>query len=101
MKQIEPLFLEGNYSKIKESEISGRWVTLQDIKPLYANLAGSIQTKIIGQSEEGRDIYQLKLGSGKRKILVWSQMHGNESTGTKAVFDFLNFTKYFSDSKIM
>ena len=100
MKQIEPLFLEGNYSKIKESEISGRWVTLQDIKPLYANLAGSIQKKIIGQSEEGRDIYQLKLGSGKRKILVWSQMHGNESTGTKAVFDFLNFIQHFSTHEI-
>ncbi|WP_299158013.1 M14 family zinc carboxypeptidase [uncultured Tenacibaculum sp.] len=101
MKQIESLFLESNYSKIKESEISGRWITLQDIKPLYANIAASIQKKIIGQSEEGRDIYQLKLGSGKRKILIWSQMHGNESTGTKAVFDFLNFTKYFSDSNIM
>ncbi|HKJ07068.1 MAG TPA: M14 family zinc carboxypeptidase, partial [Flavobacteriaceae bacterium] len=28
---------------------------------------------------------------GPKRILIWSQMHGNESTGTKAVFDLLNF----------
>lgn len=101
MEQIKSSFLESNYSKIKESEISGRWITLKDIEPLYEKLATSIQKKRIGESEEGRDIYQLKFGYGKRKILIWSQMHGNESTGTKALFDFLNFIKYFSDTKIV
>ncbi|EDM44578.1 putative carboxypeptidase (putative secreted protein) [unidentified eubacterium SCB49] len=33
----------------------------------------------------------LTLGSGSKKVLAWSQMHGNESTTTKAVFDFLAF----------
>ncbi|KAB1159542.1 DUF2817 domain-containing protein [Tenacibaculum aiptasiae] len=101
MKQIASSFLENNYSTIKESEISGRWITLKDIEPLYEKLTTSIQKKVIGVSEEGRDIYQLKFGSGKRKIFIWSQMHGNESTGTKALFDFLNFIKDFSDSEIV
>jgi hypothetical protein len=42
-------------------------------------------------SYEGRTIYLLSLGNGKRKILSWTQMHGDESTATKAVFDVLNF----------
>ncbi len=32
----------------------------------------------------------MKLGMEKTRILLWSQMHGNESTTTKALFDFIN-----------
>lgn len=101
MTHLNSSFLEENYSKIKEDSISGRWITLTDIEPLYLGLQNSkIQTKIIGESEEGRAIYQLKLGKGKKRILIWSQMHGNESTGTKAVFDFLKFIQHFSTQEI-
>lgn len=101
MNLISTIFLEDNYLKIKESRISGRYLTLKDIKPLLDDLSVNIQSKIIGASEEARAIYQLKLGSGKTKILIWSQMHGNESTGTKAVFDFLNFIKVCADTDIV
>lgn len=101
MTHLNSSFLEENYSKIKEDSISGRWITLTDIEPLYLGLQNSgIQTKIIGESEEGRAIYQLKLGKGKKRILIWSQMHGNESTGTKAVFDFLKFIQHFPTHEI-
>lgn len=101
MTHLNSSFLEDNYSKIKEDSISGRWITLADIEPLYLGLQNSeIQTKIIGKSEEGRAIYKLKLGKGKKRILIWSQMHGNESTGTKAVFDFLNFLQRFPAHQI-
>ena len=36
-------------------------------------------------------IHQITMGSGSKKILIWTQMHGNESTGTKAVIDLLNY----------
>ncbi|MCT4698818.1 M14 family metallopeptidase [Tenacibaculum haliotis] len=101
MNLLTPSFLEETYAKIKEEKIGGRYITLKDIKPLYNDLHTIIQSAIIGQSEQGRDIYQLKLGSGAKKILVWSQMHGNESTGTKAVFDFLNFIKLYANNKIV
>lgn len=101
MNLINTTFLENNYSKIKESKISGRYLTLSHIKPLYNDLKVGIESKIIGSSEQYKAIYQLKLGSGKRKILVWSQMHGNESTGTKAVFDFLNFIKLYENTTIV
>lgn len=101
MTHLNSSFLEENYSKIKEDAISGRWITLTDIEPLYIGLQDSkIQLKTIGESEEGRAIYQLKLGKGQKRILIWSQMHGNESTGTKAIFDFLNFIQRFPTHEI-
>ena len=47
--------------------------------------------KEIGKSVNDRPIYGLQIGGGQQKVLLWSQMHGNESTGTKAVFDLLNY----------
>jgi hypothetical protein len=48
------------------------------------------QLSIIGKSVLGKPIYKYQIGNGKLKILLWSQMHGNESTTTKGLFDFLN-----------
>ncbi len=101
MTLLTTSFLEENYLKVKEDKLSGRWITLKDIEPLFKKLDRNINCNIIGKSEEDRDIYKLKFGYGKRRILIWSQMHGNESTGTKAVFDFLNFIKLYSDSEIV
>lgn len=42
----------------------------------------------IGFSVEGRPIYSYRVGSGSYKVFMWSQMHGNESTTTKAMLDF-------------
>jgi hypothetical protein len=33
----------------------------------------------------------MEFGKGGIRIMMWSQMHGNESTTTKAIFDFVNF----------
>lgn len=40
-------------------------------------------------SVEGRPIYTLYAGSRSEKIVIWSQMHGNEATGTYALADLL------------
>ncbi|WP_237275552.1 M14 family metallopeptidase [Tenacibaculum ovolyticum] len=101
MSLLNTVFLENDYSKIKEEKITGRYITLKDIKPLYDNLEANISSEVIGLSEEDREIYKLQLGKGKKRILIWSQMHGNESTGTKAVFDFLNFIKQYADNDIV
>jgi len=48
------------------------------------------KTEIIGRSVLGKPIYAFEAGTGKTRIMMWSQMHGNEGTTTKALFDFLN-----------
>ncbi|WP_284653816.1 M14 family metallopeptidase [Flavobacterium terrisoli] len=71
----------------KEESLFGRYITLKHIEPILSKYP----TTIVGHSVMGKPIYQLLLGSGKTKVFMWSQMHGNESTTTKALFDFINF----------
>lgn len=47
--------------------------------------------KEIGKSFEGRPIRLIKVGSGDIRILLWSQMHGDESTATMAIADIFNY----------
>jgi hypothetical protein len=78
------------FSNCKEASLSGRWITSKDIQPLLID-TDIVSKTTIGVSEEGRAIHQLEIGTGHKKVFIWTQMHGNESTGTKAVFDLLNF----------
>ena len=73
-----------------ETNLKGRYITLNDIEPLLLKFHSNNQVQIIGESVLGKPIYKYQLGTGKIKILLWSQMHGNESTTTKALFDFFN-----------
>lgn len=51
----------------------------------------------IGQSFEGRPIRLVSCGSGAQTVLLWSQMHGDESTATMAIADMLNFFRQHSN----
>ena len=82
--------LEQLFNQYKEETIQGRYITLDSIEPLLQKLNTNDQLKIIGKSVLGKPIYSYEIGEGKTKIFLWSQMHGNESTTTKALFDFLN-----------
>ena len=82
--------LEQLFNQYKEETIQGRYITLDSIEPLLQKLNTKDQLKIIGKSVLGKPIYSYEIGEGKTKIFLWSQMHGNESTTTKALFDFLN-----------
>jgi len=73
------------HQQYKQAHLHGRYITLQHLEPLLAKLP----VTVVGQSVLGKPIYQLLMGTGKNRILMWSQMHGNESTTTKALFDFI------------
>ena len=78
--------------KFKEEELFGRWITLDHIQRTFdKHLQNGVMINDIGRSEKNRPIYELSFGTGAVKVLIWTQMHGNESTGTKAVFDLLNY----------
>ncbi len=91
MKRIEIEKLEGWYSKNYQNKISGRWITLGQILPIIETMKNIFKVKLAGYSYQNRDIYNLQVGKGKTRIIIWTQMHGNESTGTKALFDLLRF----------
>lgn len=75
------------FSSVLESKLSGRYITNTHIEPLLSNYKHSI----IGHSESGLPIYCIRIGTGATRVLMWSQMHGNESTTTKSLFDLIRF----------
>lgn len=74
-----------------EDQLSGRYITLDHIEPLLEKYKHHFKISIAGISEQRKSIPLIKIGQGSRVVLAWSQMHGNESTTTKAIFDFLRF----------
>lgn len=84
LKSLKQIFLE-----VKAPQLYGRYITNSHIENCLDKLSKPI-ISTLGYSIENRPIYSLKLGNGPIKILLWSQMHGNESTSTKALFDCFN-----------
>ncbi|WP_269225370.1 M14 family metallopeptidase [Flavobacterium eburneipallidum] len=82
--------LEQLFEQNKEQSLHGRYITLDAIEPLLNRLNTNHELRIIGKSVLDKPIYKYQIGTGKIKIFLWSQMHGNEGTTTKALFDFLN-----------
>ena len=89
--------LEQLFSRYKEQTLKGRYITLDSIEPLLQKISTQNQIEIIGKSVLEKPIYKYQIGKGKIRILLWSQMHGNESTTTKALFDFFNLINSDTD----
>ena len=79
------------YQKLKIATLQGRYVTFRDIDNFLQKIGKPGCIKLVGQSVLGTPLKSFSLGTGSKKVLMWSQMHGNESTTTKAVLDVINF----------
>lgn len=82
-----------HYERYKEPAIINRFFKHSELIPLIQKHTASklLNLEEIGKSVKGRSINHLSMGSGKTKVLLWSQMHGDESTATMALFDLFNF----------
>ncbi|WP_374504626.1 M14 metallopeptidase family protein [Flavobacterium sp.] len=89
--------LEVAFNQNKEQSIQGRYLTLDHIQPVLNRLNTNNQLQVIGQSVLGKPIYEYQIGHGAKRVFLWSQMHGNESTTTKGMFDFVNLLHSESD----
>ncbi len=89
---FEALFVQN-----KEQSIQGRYITLEHIEPILKRLNTNNQLQEIGKSVLGKTIYEYQIGHGTKRIFLWSQMHGNESSTTKGLFDFLNLLQGDTD----
>ncbi len=90
-----------DYQNIKNKLVAGRYIQYDILEEYLLNLPSQIKVKAEGESVSKRKIYSATIGHGDCKILMWSQMHGNESTTTKAILDFINYvlidSKYAAD----
>ena len=53
--------------------------------------APGLRVDVIGRSMLGREIRAVTFGGGPTRVLLWSQMHGDESTATMALADLFRF----------
>ena len=60
---------------------------------------GLFEIQLLGHSVEDRPIRMVSIGNGDIDVLMWSQMHGNESTATRSIVDLLSFIAENSKQK--
>lgn len=90
-----------NYNTFKENDIKESKIFVHnDLINIINKYKKIYYVKSIGLSVEKRKIFKIKIGRGNLKVFIWSQMHGNETTGTKSMFDILNFFLKNKKSKI-
>lgn len=89
-----------NYESFKETSLNKRRFKHAEIQPLIEKLksVNGFEITVLGESIEGRTISMISTGSGKTNVLLWSQMHGDESTATMAIFDIINYLKTNTES---
>jgi hypothetical protein len=68
---------------------TNRYLPPNTLNNLLKVLVKSEFLLIIGKSVNLLPIYGLRLGNGPVKVLMWSQMHGDESTTTRAIIRIL------------
>ena len=61
----------------------------QELTRIEATSSGRVEVDVIGQSHRGREIYAARVGTGDRVLLITSEIHGNEKTGTEALLHLL------------
>lgn len=90
---IDTAQLEEIYQRYKEPAIYHRRFKHEDLDSVLRQhrQQGVLAVEQIGKSFEGRAIYELVYGKGAKKVMLWSQMHGDEPTATMALFDLFNF----------
>lgn len=64
---------------------------VERLEALEARHPGRLALEVVGRSVEGRSLHLLSLGRGPRRILLWSQMHGDEPSATPALLDVADF----------
>ena len=80
-----------NYNEYHVSEIRTNRFSPEIFHQTLLSLSENYLVTQLGSSVEGRPIKSIIIGSGPVKVLLWSQMHGNESTATRALLDILQF----------
>jgi hypothetical protein len=90
---LAPETLAAKHDQYRVKSLEDRRIKHRDIQPLIDQYRQKPQFKVhrVGASVEGRPLHLLSTGTGPTQVFLWSQMHGDESTATMAIFDVLAF----------
>lgn len=85
--------LKKNYPKVFQPNFDTQQFIYADYLKVFNEKSNDLSAdcKTIGYSENNQPILGFQWGVGSKRIFMWAQMHGNESTASRALLDFLNF----------
>jgi beta-lactamase class A len=63
------------------------WAALTPI----VDSAPAVHRDEVGRSSRDQPLHLLRFGEGPARVLMWSQMHGDETTASRALADILNY----------
>ena len=91
-----------SYHSFINDNIKDRFFKHDDLIKVLERLQTNplFEIREVGKSFEGRTLNLIKCGSGKTKVFLWSQMHGNEATATMALMDLFNFLGIESQDEV-
>jgi hypothetical protein len=87
--------LDSTYEEFRVDRFPKRHFSPEQFHEAIDGIVGTtirrVNVREAGRSFGGRTIRLFSAGRGKSNVLLWSQMHGDESTATMAVTDILNY----------
>jgi hypothetical protein len=94
-------YLHTSYAEWKVAELTSRRFSHDELWMVLDRIIdrGLFGHREVGRSFEGRPIKLISVGEGATTLLLWSQMHGDESTATMAIADILNYFRLFPNEK--
>ena len=91
-----------SHSRYLEKSMDTRRFKHREVMRIVNNMDKSFTVNHVGTSVEDRAIKLVTYGTGKVKVLMWSQMHGDEPTATQAlmdIFKWLNSNDEFDETR--
>jgi hypothetical protein len=83
------------YDRFRVSPLDPSSLRCGDVEMTLAELArssgGRLRVERFSESLEKRPIHLVTLGDGPKRILLWSQMHGDEPTHTAVLLDLMSY----------
>ncbi|MEU3274917.1 M14 family zinc carboxypeptidase [Saccharomonospora sp. NPDC006951] len=52
---------------------------------------GAVDVTEVGRSNRGKEVWSARVGTGPKAVLITSEIHGNEKTGTDAILQLLDW----------
>jgi hypothetical protein len=83
------LFTSITHKSVRIQALNNRHLPFLALERVLVDTFHPQATTVLGYSAQNLPIYGIKIGHGASRIMMWSQMHGNESTTTRAVLDVL------------
>jgi hypothetical protein len=83
--------LNNENSELPISGFTNHAEMTKKLKQIEKASQGRVSVDVAGYSHNGLEIFQARVGEGDRVVLIESEIHGNEKTGTEALLNILQY----------